>query len=77
MYISIMDYMCVTDGFSTFKKGKIYSEYKTRVYNILYLINDLGKESSPAIWGFDGPGNKVIYFVELNEWRDKQIDKLI
>jgi len=77
LYISLVKYICLTEGFSVFTKGKIYKEYKQSRSNILYLINDLGEESTPSISGYNGPGNFVVYFCELVEWRQKQIDKIL
>ena len=77
MYISGVKYICLNSGFSVFTKGRVYNSYKSKRYNTLYLINDLGEESTPSISGYNGPNNFVVYFMEITEWRKKQIDRII
>jgi len=69
-------YICLNSGFSVFTKGRVYNSYKPRRYTTLYLINDLGEESTPSISGYNDRGF-VVYFIEISEWWKKQIDKII
>lgn len=67
-------YICLTDNFHNFTLGKIYQGVIISPNSYIELTNDKGGPSYPSKFGYDGPDNYVVYFMELNEWRQKQLD---
>lgn len=81
----MISYICLTDKFTNFTLGKIYIgrivspfwDNEPRLYSYIEIFNDIGIVSYPSKFGYDGPDNFVIYFMELNEWRQKQLDNVL
>lgn len=74
----MISYICLTDKFTNFTLGKIYlGEIVSPRYSYIEIFNDIGILSYPSKFGYDGPDNFVIYFMELNEWRQKQLDSVL
>lgn len=82
-------WVCITKKFGYFTYGKTYIGKK--IGGLLDIVNDNGDKSMPALYGstvesnvydsgflYGGPKTtKIIYFIPLKEWREKQIDKLL
>lgn len=74
----MISYICLTDKFTNFTLGRIYhGDIVSPRYSYIEIINDIGIRSYPSKFGYDGPNNFVIYFMELNEWRQKQLGNIL
>lgn len=73
-----MKWVCVTRNFQNFTYGKIYEGELTNSKTTLNIINDLGYKTLPSYYSscFER-GQRYYYFLSLEEWRDKQIDKIL
>lgn len=70
-----MKWICLTKKFNGFTYGKTYEGNK--VGNNIDVTNDYGYNPFPAISGYNGPGNLVVYFRPVDEWRKKKINEIL
>jgi hypothetical protein len=57
-----------------FTIGKIYEFYKVTTYSDIIELETISDKGN--IWHFD-PDKPIIGFISVEEWREKQLDKLI
>lgn len=69
-------YICLTDKFAKFTLGKIYEGSQSPRSTYIEITNDEGGLSYPSKFGYDGPNNFVEYFVDLDEWRSRQLNRI-
>jgi hypothetical protein len=73
------DYLvCVTKDMTIFTYGKKYKLMSdaTKEDNLIDLIDDNGVRPLPSQFFTQG-GKKKYYFITIDEWRRKQIEKLL
>lgn len=64
-------WVCVTKDWDTFTYGKVYEGKLDG--SLLDVKNDRGERWYPALFGSGG----VYYFIPIEEWREKQINKIL
>jgi hypothetical protein len=74
MTSNINKWICITKDFTNFTYGKIYEGIEKG--NLLDVANDKGERHLPAIFGYNGPGNFVEYFVTVEKWKEIRNNKI-
>ena len=84
----INKWVCVTKDWENFTYGKVYEGNISG--SLLDVENDAGERTSPCLSGIKTHTNiygvglydkmvkeKVSYFIQLDEWRENQINKIL
>jgi hypothetical protein len=80
-------WVCVTKDWNHFTYGKTYEG--EQLGSLLDVEDDIGDRPMPCLYGVESvipmmnttyygpPTKKIYYFLTLEEWRNKQINKVI
>lgn len=69
--------VCITKNMPSFTYGKKYEILSETVKypTLIDIMNDNGQRSLPSLYYTD-KGVKKYYFITINEWRQKQLEKI-
>lgn len=68
--------VCVHHRFANFTKGKKYQLFSDLTGSTLDIQNDNGQRSWPSIYGYES-GKKIIYFMTIQDIRDKKLNEIL
>lgn len=66
---------CNTDKFRNFTYGKTYKGYVSESSALLNVLNDVGENTKPALFGYNGD-KKIEYFVSFETWSLLRSEKI-